>query len=111
MRCAPGIRPCFRCRPVSRVNPSSSGSKTRSWHCDRQDFTGSSPYLRWAEATPFPARSKALDPQLYFFAASFLATSSASAADTLTSGSTPVPSQFVFEIGLIALANGTPIMK
>ena len=28
-----------------------------------------------------------------------------------TSGSTPIRSQFVFEIGLIALANGTRIMK
>jgi len=37
--------------------------------------------------------------------------SSASAAFTGTSGSTPVPSQFVFEIGFIARANGTPIMK
>jgi len=33
----------------------------------------------------------------------------ASGAGTLTSGTTPVPSQFVFEIGLIALAKGTPI--
>jgi hypothetical protein len=47
----------------------------------------------------------------YFFAASFLATSSASAAGTLTSGSTPVPSQFVLETGFIARANGTPIVK
>jgi hypothetical protein len=39
------------------------------------------------------------------------ALSSASAALTETSGSTPVPSQFVFEIGFMARANGTPIMK
>jgi hypothetical protein len=44
-------------------------------------------------------------------AAIFLATSSASLAGTLTSGSTPVPSQFVFEMGFTARANGTPIMK
>lgn len=52
---------------------------------------------------------------IYFFlicsAAIFLATSSASAAGTFTSGSTPVPSQLVFEIGLTARANGTPIEK
>src|SRR5947209_7401303 len=46
-----------------------------------------------------------------FSRASRWAVSSASAAATLTSGSTPTPSQFVFEIGLIARANGTPIMK
>ena len=32
-------------------------------------------------------------------------------ASTVTSGSMPVPSQFVFEIGLIARAKGTPMMK
>lgn len=35
----------------------------------------------------------------------------ASAALTFTSGSTPVPSQFVLVIGFTARANGTPIMK
>ena len=39
------------------------------------------------------------------------AVDSASAAGTFTSAATPVPSQFVFEYGLIALANGTPMAK
>ena len=43
--------------------------------------------------------------------ASLSAVVKASAAGTFTSGATPVPSQFVFEMGLMALANGTPIMK
>ena len=35
----------------------------------------------------------------------------ASGAGTLTSGSTPVPSQLVLEMGLMARAKGTPIIK
>src|SRR5580704_7328589 len=46
-----------------------------------------------------------------FSAASFWAVASASAAETFTSGSTPVPSQLVLETGLTAFAKGTPIMK
>jgi hypothetical protein len=46
-----------------------------------------------------------------FLSASFSAVSSASAAFTFTSGSTPVPSQSYFEMGLIGLAKGTKIMK
>src|SRR5690349_10080928 len=41
----------------------------------------------------------------------FFATSRAWSAGTLTSGSTPVPSQFVLERGLMARANGTPMLK
>ena len=51
----------------------------------------------------------------YFFcsllSASFSAVFSASAAFTFTSGSTPVPSQLVFEMGLTTLMPGTRIMK
>jgi hypothetical protein len=43
--------------------------------------------------------------------ARFSASSRASAAATLTSGSTPVPSQSVFVIGLIERAVGTMIEK
>ena len=43
--------------------------------------------------------------------ASFSAVASASAAFTFTSGSTPVPSQLVFEMGLTTLMSGTRIMK
>src|SRR5690554_1928047 len=39
------------------------------------------------------------------------ALSSASAADTSISASTPVPSQFVFVIGLTARSHGTPIVN
>src|SRR5260221_8208182 len=46
-----------------------------------------------------------------FSAASFWAVARASAAGTFTSGSTPVPSQLVLLIGLMARAKGTPIMK
>jgi hypothetical protein len=46
-----------------------------------------------------------------FSAASFCAVVNASACGTLMSGSTPTPSQLVLEIGLIARAKGTPIMK
>jgi hypothetical protein len=56
-------------------------------------------------------RARATSRQVYFFfvlaicsAARFLAISSAWSAGTLTSGLTPVPSQFVFVIGLIARA-------
>jgi hypothetical protein len=53
--------------------------------------------------------------RVYFFcrlpSASFSAVSSASAAFTFTSGSTPVPSQSVFEKGLIVLTSGIPIPK
>jgi hypothetical protein len=44
-------------------------------------------------------------------AASFCATSSASAADTFTSGSMPVPSQSVFVIGLMERPVGTMTEK
>jgi hypothetical protein len=51
----------------------------------------------------------------YFFcsllSASFSAVFSASAAFTFTSGSTPFPSQLVFEMGLTTLMPGTRIMK
>src|SRR6202011_4378162 len=51
----------------------------------------------------------------YFFgsllSASFSAVFSASAAFTFTSGSTPVPSQLVFEMGLTTLMPGTRIVK
>jgi hypothetical protein len=43
--------------------------------------------------------------------ASFTAVSSASAAFTFTSGSTPVSAQSVFEKGLIGLVSGIPIPK
>lgn len=43
--------------------------------------------------------------------ASFLAVSSASAAFTFTSGSTPTPSQSAFPKGLIAFSSGMPIPK
>jgi hypothetical protein len=43
--------------------------------------------------------------------ASFIAVSSASAALTGTSGVTPVPSQSVLVMGLMARAKGTPMMK
>jgi hypothetical protein len=46
-----------------------------------------------------------------FSLASFWAVESASAAAIFTSGSTPVPSRLVFEMGLIVLAKGTPIVK
>ncbi len=41
-----------------------------------------------------------------FSAASFCAVARASAAGTFTSGSTPVPSQLVLEMGLMARASG-----
>jgi len=46
-----------------------------------------------------------------FVAANSSAFCSASAAFTFTSGSTPVPSQFVLVMGFTARAKGTPIMK
>ena len=46
-----------------------------------------------------------------FFNARICAVRSASSADTFTSGSTPVPSQLVLVIGLIARPPGTNIMK
>jgi hypothetical protein len=46
-----------------------------------------------------------------FSLASFSAVARASVAGTFTSGSTPVPSQFVFATGSSDFANGTPIMK
>ena len=55
--------------------------------------------------------SQAYDFRFRFSATSLSAVVSASAAGTFTSGSTPVPSQFVLVIGLIARANGTPMMK
>ena len=45
------------------------------------------------------------------FAARFSDTVSASAALTFTSGVTPVPSQLVFEIGLMGLVSGTLTAK
>ena len=72
---------------------------------------GSSITLDEKEATiyraPIPIRYLGLS----FSWASFCAVVNASAAATLTSGSTPVPSQFVLEMGLMARAKGTPIMK
>jgi hypothetical protein len=53
----------------------------------------------------FPAASAVSRPP------AFSAVSSASATATFTSGFTPVSSQSVFEMGLISLASGTPIMK
>jgi hypothetical protein len=54
-------------------------------------------------------------PDSYFLcsllSASFFAVSSASAAFTLTSGSTPVSAQSVFEKGSIAFVSGMPIPK
>jgi hypothetical protein len=54
--------------------------------------------------------------QIAYFSCSLLSNSfsavfSASAAFTFTSGSTPVPSQLVFETGLMTLMPGTRIMK
>src|ERR1700744_4263715 len=43
--------------------------------------------------------------------ASFTAVSSASAAGTFTSGSTPIPSQSALPKGLIALSSGMPMPK
>src|ERR1700690_3046833 len=45
------------------------------------------------------------------FEAKACAVVSASAAGTFTSGSTPTPSQLVLVVGLIARANGTPIVN
>jgi len=56
------------------------------------------------------ARRQGRTPDHPRFVARSLAFSSAAPAETNTAGRTPVPSQFVFEMGLIALANGTPIM-
>jgi hypothetical protein len=54
-------------------------------------------------------------PHCHFFrilsVANFVAMSRAPDAIAGTSGSTPVPSQFVFEIGFIERANGTAITK
>jgi len=51
----------------------------------------------------------------YFFcsllSASFSAVTSASAAFTFTSGSTPISAQSFFEKGLIAFVSGMPIPK
>jgi hypothetical protein len=81
------------------------------FECDRCPKVGN-PYLI-ALRQSCPSLSKF--PDSYFLCSllstSFSAVSSASAAFTFTSGSTPVPSQSVFENGLIALASGIPIPK
>ena len=80
-------------------------------------------YTRWVQRFQMTKPDLGMDsrrPPLpiqitYFFcsllSASFSALASASAAFTFTSGSTPVPSQLVFEMGLTTLMPGTRIVK
>jgi hypothetical protein len=84
------------CEIFSHSNLWENGQKR-----EQKDFHGVGATAAW-RTRYFPCN---------LLSASFSAVASASAAFTFTSGSAPVPSQFVFEMGLTTLMSGTRIMK
>src|SRR6266481_9375334 len=93
---------CFRRvrEQATRASPDSYGypHTATSWLRDRQKC------LSYGNCLATPGRWRYLEPS--FSAASFWAEARASAAGTFTSGSTPVPSQLVLEMGFMARAKG-----